>query len=102
MRPTMENIDTQDICLKDNLRTEYFTFVENLDLPVLLEFMKAHGGMTRRQIDNIMSAASPHDRVMSFLESLEDASKDGRQVFIEGLKQTNQSHLAGLVTGKRI
>ena len=98
----MENVDTQDTCLKDNLRTEYFTLVENLDLPVLLEFMKAHQGMTRRQIDNITSAASPHDRVASLLDALEDATKDGRQVFIEGLKQTNQTHLAGLVTGKRI
>ena len=98
----MENIDTQDICLKDNVRTEYFTLIENLDLPVLLEFMKAHQGMTRRQIDNITSAVSPHDRVTSFLDALEDATKEGRQVFIEGLKQTNQTHLAGLVTGKRI
>ena len=98
----MENIDAEDVCLRDNVRIEHFTLVENLDLPVLHEYMKAHQGMTRRQIDNITSAASPHDRVTSFLDALEDATKDGRKVFIEGLKQTNQTHLAGLVTGKRI
>ena len=78
---------------------EYFNLAENLDLPMILEYMKAHEGLARRQIDDITSQASPPDRVTSFLDAVQDAPKQGREVFIKGLKETNQNHLATMITG---
>ena len=91
--------DLDNICWSDNLRLEYFNLAENLDLPVILEHMKAHEGLTERQVDDIRSHASPRDRVTSLLDAVKDAPKHGREVFIEGLKETNQEHLAALITG---